>query len=179
MKEKEVITEVMTMDRRRFLKNTAIGLAFLPTLGFGPINAAEKKNKKMTKIALIKTTDRSEGIKEALRILEIPSVKNKQVFIKPNFNTADPTPGSTHIDTLTRLILELQNRGASNFTVGDRSGPEATKHVLEVKGIYQLAAKNNFKLINFDEMPTTDWVHFNPPGNHWERGFYLSVGIQF
>lgn len=168
MKEKEV----MTMDRRRFLKNTAIGLAFLPTLGLEPIKA--EQNKKMTKIALVKTTNRAEGIQEALRILDFPSVKNKKVFIKPNFNTADPTPGSTNNETLTRLILELRNRGAGDITVGDRSGPETTKHVLEVKGITQLAAKDNFKLINFDEMPPTDWVHFNPPGNHWEKGFSLA-----
>lgn len=167
MKEK-----IMTMDRRKFLKNTAIGLAVLPTLGFGPLKAAE--NKKMAKIALIKTTDRAEGIQEALRILDFPTVKNKQVFIKPNFNTSDPTPGSTHNDTLTKLILELRNRGAGEITVGDRSGPQITKNTLEKKGIFQLAAQHNFKLIDFEELPAADWVQFNPPGNHWQKGFSLA-----
>lgn len=168
MKEKKI----MTMDRRSFLKNTAIGLAFLPTLGSGPLKAAE--NKKIAKIALIKTTDRTAGIQEALRIFDFPTVRNKNIFIKPNFNTSDPPPGSTHNDTLTKIILELRNRGAGEITVGDRSGPQETKNTLEEKGIFQLAAKHNFKLINFEELPTADWVHFNPPGNHWEKGFLLA-----
>ena len=164
--------EIFTMDRRKFLKSTAVGLAFLPVLGFGPLKAAE--NKKMAKIALIKTTDRVGGVQEALRILDFPTVKNKPVFIKPNFNTSDPTPGSTHNDTLGRLILEMRNRGAAEITVGDRSGPPATKSVLEEKGIFELAKKLNFKVINFEELPETDWVNFNPPGNHWEKGFSLA-----
>lgn len=168
MKEKKI----MTMDRRSFLKNTAIGLAFLPTLGSGPLKAAE--NKKMAKIALIKTTDRTAGIQEALRIFDFPTVRNKNIFIKPNFNTSDPPPGSTHNDTLTKIILELRNRGAGEITVGDRSGPQETKNTLEEKGIFQLAAKHNFKLINFEELPAADWVHYNPPGNHWEKGFLLA-----
>jgi uncharacterized protein (DUF362 family) len=160
------------MDRRKFIKNTAVGLAFLPVLGFGSLSAAE--NKKMVKIALIKTTNRAEGVQEALRILDFPTVKNKRVFIKPNFNTSDPTPGSTHNDTLSRLILEMRNRGAVEITVGDRSGPPATKTVLEEKGIFELARKLNFKIINFEELPEADWVKFNPPGNHWEKGFSLA-----
>ncbi|MDQ1350592.1 MAG: hypothetical protein QG657_894 [Acidobacteriota bacterium] len=164
--------DIFTMDRRRFIKNTAIGLAFLPTLGFGPLKAGE--NKKITKVALIKTTDRAEGVKEVLQILDFPTVKNKRVFIKPNFNTSDPTPGSTHNDTQSRLILEMQNRGAVEITVGDRSGPAATKSVLEEKGIFELAKKLNFKVINFEELPEADWVNFNPPGCHWEKGFSLA-----
>ncbi|MCU0285896.1 MAG: DUF362 domain-containing protein [Acidobacteria bacterium] len=161
-----------TMDRRGFIKNTAIGLAFLPAMGFGP--AKETENKKTAKIALIKTSDRAGGIQEALRIFEFPSVRNKKVFIKPNFNTSDPPPGSTHNDTLTKLILELRNRGAGEITVGDRSGPQETKDTLEKKGIFQLAEKHNFKLINFEELPPADWVKFNPPGNHWDNGFSLA-----
>ncbi len=164
--------EIFTMERRKFIKNTAVGLAFLPVLGFGPLAAAE--NKKMAKIALIKTADREEGVQEALRILDFPTVKNKRVFIKPNFNTADPTPGSTHNDTLSRLILEMRNRGAVEITVGDRSGPPATKSVLEEKGIFELAKKLNFKIINFEELPAADWVQFNPTGCHWEKGFSLA-----
>ncbi len=170
MKEKNVSTS--TMDRRRFIKNTAIGAAFLPTFGLGPLLA--KKSKKNAKIALIKTSSRTEGVREALRILNVAPIKNKPVFIKPNFNTADPTPGSTHNDTLSQLIHEIRDRGASEITVGERSGPPPTKKVLEDKGIIELAQKLNFKIINFEELPEKDWVHFNPTGNHWKNGFYLA-----
>ena len=168
MKEKNVFT----MDRRRFIKNTAIGAAFLPMFGLGPLLA--KKSKKNAKIALIKTSSRAEGVREALRILDFAPIKNKRVFIKPNFNTADPTPGSTHNDTLSQLIREIRDRGASEITVGERSGPPPTKKVLEDKGIIELAQKLNFKIINFEELPEKDWVHFKPRGNHWKNGFYLA-----
>ncbi len=54
----------------------------------------------MVKAGIIQTTDRKEGVRESLKVLDFNPVKNKDVLIKPNFNTADPTPGSTHNDTL-------------------------------------------------------------------------------
>jgi len=159
------------MDRRQFIKKAAVGLSFFSSFGLGPLIGKETRQK--TKIALVKTTDRAKGVQEALRILEFAPVKNKRVFIKPNFNTADPPPGSTHNDTLSQLIAEMRNRGASEITVGDRSGPPDTKKVMEDKGIFELAKKLDFKVINFEELPENDWVHFNPTGSHWKDGFYL------
>ncbi len=54
----------------------------------------------------------------------------KDVLLKPNFNTADPFPGSTHNDTLTYLILHLKEMGARSITIGERSGPPETSSVL-------------------------------------------------
>lgn len=159
------------MDRRQFIKNTAVGLSFFSSFGFGSLAAKETRQK--TKIALVKTNDRTKGVQEALKILNFAPVKNKRVFIKPNFNTADPPPGSTHNDTLSQLIAEMRDRGASEITVGDRSGPPQTKKVMEDKGIFDLAKKLNFKIINFEELAENDWVHFNPKGSHWKNGFYL------
>jgi uncharacterized protein (DUF362 family) len=72
------------------------------------------------------------------------------------------------------LIKELQERGASEITIGERSGPPSTKSVLEDKGIFDLAQELNFKIINFEELEEKEWVHFNPPGNHWKEGFYVA-----
>jgi len=159
------------MDRRQFIKNAAVGLSLFSSFGLGPLKGKETRQK--AKIALVKTNDRAKGVQEVLRILEFAPVKNKHVFIKPNFNTADPPPGSTHNDTLSQLIHEMRDRGASSITVGDRSGPAETKKVLEDKGIFELAKKLDFKIINFEELLEKDWVHFNPPGSHWKNGFYL------
>jgi uncharacterized protein (DUF362 family) len=159
------------MDRRQFIKNAAVGLSFFSSFGLGSLIGKETREK--TKIALVKTTDRAKGVQEALKILEFAPVKNKRVFIKPNFNTADPPPASTHNHTLSQLIAEIRNRGASEITVGERSGPPETKKVLEDKGIFELAKKLDFKIINFEELPENDWVHFNPKDCHWENGFYL------
>jgi uncharacterized protein (DUF362 family) len=75
----------------------------------------------MTKISLVRTSDRSEGTRKAIDLLGINPVKGKAVVLKPNFNTADPAPGSTHNDTLRALILKLKEMGARQITL-ERAG---------------------------------------------------------
>lgn len=157
------------MKRREFLKHSAMGAAALSIMRRELLPAAESETK--AKVALVKTTDRAKGIHAALELIPVPSPKGKRVLIKPNFNTADPTPGSTHNDTLRQLVLEMKARGASHITVGERSGPPPTRSVLEQKGIPALAEELGFDIINFEELPPDGWVHFNPPGNHWRSGF--------
>lgn len=159
------------MNRRDFLKNSVIGLASLPAINLAK-NASPEKSKK-SRIAVIKTKDRKEGVREAMKLLDFPSIKEKNVFIKPNFNTADPAPGSTHNDTLSQLIKEARERGAKNITIGERSGPPSTKKVMEDKGIFQLSQEMDFEIINFEDLEEKDWVHFDPEGSHWENGFFI------
>src|SRR4030042_6313939 len=102
-------------------------------------NVSQKSRK--TKIALVKTSDRESGIKKVIELLSIEPVKGKDVLLKPNFNTADPFPGSTHNDTLTYLISHLKKMGAKSITIGERSGPPDTHSVLKEKGIYDLSKK--------------------------------------
>src|SRR3974377_928961 len=110
------------MKRREFLKHSAAGAAAFSLLGRMPLAADTK-----AKVALVKTDDRAKGIAAALKLISFPSPKGKKVLIKPNFNTADATPGSTHNDTLRQLIVEMKARGASQFSVGDSCGPGSTK----------------------------------------------------
>ena len=119
------------MKRREFLKQTSAGatISILSRAGFSA-NAAETS----AKVALVRTEDRAKGIAAALKLISFPSPEGKKVLIKPNFNTADPTPGSTHNDVLRQLVLEMKSRGASRFTVGDSCGPGNTKAVMETKG---------------------------------------------
>ncbi len=158
------------MERRDFLKQSAAGAAF-SILGPGLLRAQSAEK---ARIALVKTEDRAKGVADAIKLLNFPSPKGKKVLIKPNFNTADPTPGSTHNDTLRRLVLEMKARGAAHITVGERSGPPATKSVIEAKGIPAMAQELGFDLINFEELPADGWVQFNPPGNHWQNGFSVA-----
>jgi uncharacterized protein (DUF362 family) len=108
-----------------------------------------------------------------MKLLKVGSLKGKRVMIKPNFNTADPTPGSTHNDTLATIITELKNHGAGSITLGERSGPPDTKKVMEEKGIFEMANTLGFKIVNFEELTDADWIPINPPGNHWENGFFV------
>ena len=55
-------------------------------------------------VVFVNTQDRKTGVVSSIMALNMNPVKNKDVLIKPNFNTADVTPGSTHNDTLVALV---------------------------------------------------------------------------
>ena len=127
-----------------------------------------------TSVSLVRTTDRASGIRKAVDLLEANPVQGAQVLLKPNFNSADPFPGSTHIDTLRHLILCIRNLGAREITVGDRSGPPDTADVIRDLKVDSLCRELKAGLINFEDLPPDGWALMNPPGSHWRKGFYVA-----
>jgi uncharacterized protein (DUF362 family) len=103
--------------------------------------------------------------------LGINPIEGKHVFLKPNFNSADPTPGSTHPDVLSALIQKLTAMGALGITVGDRSGMGNTRTVMQKIGVFQLAEQLGFQTIVFDELGPEEWVMHNSQASHWSQGF--------
>lgn len=130
----------------------------------------------MSKVAFVKTDSRDEGVKSSLSALGLNPVKNKDVLIKPNFNTADPTPGSTHNDTLMALVDELWHMGAKAIGLGERSYPP-TRQVMDQKGIVPLLRQKDVRIIDFDELAKKDWVEFKPKHSHWKNGFRIARPI--
>ncbi len=130
----------------------------------------------MAKVAFAETRNRAEGVSESLRALKINPVKGKNVLIKPNFNTADPTPGSTHNDALAALVDELWDMGAHGIAVGERSYPP-TLGVMQEKGVIPMLEKKDVRIINFDDLEEKDWVLFTPEKSHWTRGFRVARPI--
>jgi uncharacterized protein (DUF362 family) len=128
----------------------------------------------MTQVAFVKTQDRSSGVQQALDLLDVGGFQGKRLFLKPNFNSADPPPGSTHDDTLTALVRWLQGQGASHITVGDRSGMGDTRTVMEQKGIFRLAEELGFEVVVFDELDAGGWQKTDAPGSHWKKGFAVA-----
>ena len=119
----------------------------------------------MTKISLVRTSNRTEGVRKAVNLLEINPVSGKSVVLKPNFNTADPAPGSTHNDTLRSLILVLKEMGAESITLAERSGPGDTTHrIMETKGVLHMAKELGFDIVVGDikkgEEATYDYRDF-------------------
>jgi uncharacterized protein (DUF362 family) len=128
-------------------------------------------NMETTKVAFVRTKDRSAGVRKAIDLLGINPVENKRVFLKPNFNSADPAPGSTHLDVLTSLVLWLKEMGAQQIKVGDRSGMGDTRQVMDQLGVFRLAEELGFETVIFDELEAQAWVMVQPPGSHWKNGF--------
>jgi uncharacterized protein (DUF362 family) len=124
------------------------------------------------KVSLVKTTNRIEGTRKAIKLLEINPFKSKAIVLKPNFNTADPAPGSTHYDTLHTLISALKEMGAGKITVAERSGPGPSTHDnMEKKGIFRMAKELGFDILDLQTMPPEGWVKVKPKDSHWKDGF--------
>jgi len=128
----------------------------------------------MTKVAVISTKDRVYGVNKSLELLGINPVKGKDVVFKPNFNTADPPPASSSMETVKQLIIKLKDMGANSITVAERSGPTKTADTFEKVGLNTLAKELDFKIVNLDEIPKEEFVLKEPEGNHWKRGFLFA-----
>ena len=130
----------------------------------------------LTQVSLVSTDNRKTGVSSSVKALGINPVKNKDVLIKPNFNTSDATPGSTHNDTLIALVQEIWKMGAKSISVGERSYP-LTRNVMEKKGIPPLMEELDVKIIDFDALADRDWLEFKPEGSHWKNGFRIARPI--
>lgn len=120
-------------------------------------------------VALVKTADRSSGVRRALELLGINPISGRNVLVKPNFNSADAAPGSTHADTLVALLASLNDMGARSLTLGDRSGMGDTHRVMQTKGLAALAQTFGMESLAFDDLPDDAWEQFD--GAHWSRGY--------
>jgi uncharacterized protein (DUF362 family) len=164
--------QVSSMNRREFFKTSLAGATALSALR--PLRLAAQASSQKSAVAVVVTRDRVAGVQNVLKLLSFPSPKGKNVLIKPNFNTQDPTPGSTHNDTLRQVILEMNARGASSITIGERSGPPVTKKVMEDKGIPALAQELGVQIIDYEDLGPDGWAHFKPEGTHWQNGFDIA-----
>ena len=164
------------MNRRTFLKEAAVvgGMAvaspWIPSFA----NAQSQR----TRVAFIKTTNRADGVKRAINLLKPGSFKGKDLFIKPNFNSADPTPGSTHPETLAALLEQLRSLGAGSFTIADRSGMGNTREVMEAREVFRVGKEMNAKVMVLDELAAADWHPVKFDGSHWQRGFAVPVPLK-
>lgn len=164
------MTRAAPMDRRDFVR-TAAALAALPLVGGRSLPSWGDPRR--GRVALVRTVDRRHGVAAALRLLDLRAVDGKRVVLKPNFNSADEAPASTHNDTLVQLITELRARGARSITLGESSGPPQTRGVMERKGIFDLARDLRFDVVDFDRIRDDEWVAFPAAGTHWPDGFHL------
>jgi uncharacterized protein (DUF362 family) len=158
------------INRRDFVRGSVAGLVGWPLLG-SLLGTARADSPRAARIALCKTTDRRAGVEQVMKLLDFEPPRGRRVLVKPNFNTADPAPGSTHNDTLLAIVRELRSRGAGALAVGDRCGPAKMPEVLVQKGIPEMAKEEQFEVIDFGALPESDWLPFQAPGLHWENGF--------
>jgi len=130
-------------------------------------------NTKNSTVSLLVTENRNTGVGLCIDALGINPVINKNVLIKPNFNTADPAPGSTHNDTLVSLIKKVWDMGARSIRIGERSYP-LTAQVMDQKGIRPLLKDLDVDVVDFDTLDKKDWIKIDPVDTHWRDGFRVA-----
>lgn len=181
---------LFSKNRRTILQfaSLATGAALIPSFSQILVAARAKYTNAQTvapllpptgvsKVVVLHSDDRVAGTRRALDLLQPDGIKGKSVFLKPNYNTADPAPGATDTPLLEALIQELQSAGAGAITLGDRSGMAKTRQAMEQKGVFKLADRYGLKVLVFDEMDTHQWQYFAPEGTHWKQGFAFARPI--
>jgi uncharacterized protein (DUF362 family) len=125
-------------------------------------------------VFLLKTTDRTTGVPKLLNRFNLKDYSSKTVALKANFNSADPFPASTHLDTLRVIVETLKSAGAGEITLAERSGMGNTEQVLEQMVVSALSKELGFNVVVLDSLGKEDWVKYERDQTHWLRGFYIA-----
>jgi len=125
-------------------------------------------------VFVLKTKDRPRGISALFNEFGLDEYSGKRVALKANFNSADPFPASTHLDTLRAVVGLLKGAGVSGITLAERSGMGDTAEVLEKMGVFGLSRELGFDAVVLNDVGKEDWVKVERDGTHWLRGFYMA-----
>ena len=96
------------------------------------------------------------------------------VALKANYNSADPFPASTHIDTLRAIVESVKKAGAGSITLAERSGMGYTDQVFDHMGVLELAKELGFDTVVLDDAAKEDWIKCERKDTHWITGFYMA-----
>jgi len=132
-------------------------------------------------VALVRMENRVRGIEEALRLIGgiVPAIENLDegyVLVKPNCNSHDPFPASTHPDTV-RLILKLLLEAGlkkEQIVIGDMSGPAwlPTEATMKKNGILDVAREFGVRVSFFEN---EEWLWVKPEkASSWPEGFRIA-----
>jgi len=93
---------------------------------------AQVKVEKSLAETINKAVDELGGFKRFVK-------KGEVVFLKPNFNTADPFPASTDLEFLKTVVELVYEAGAKLVMIGDSSTMSLnTRKIMEEKGVFSL-----------------------------------------
>lgn len=123
-------------------------------------------------VFLADASDRSLGIKNLFKRFDLST--DGVVALKANYNSDDPFPASTHIQTLKTLVELLKAETPAQIVMAERSGMGYTSRVLENRGVIDLSQSLGFDLIDLDALDLEGWEDIQSEGLHWKRGFKIA-----
>lgn len=128
----------------------------------------------MSEVFTVDASDRMQAVKKLLGKFDLAGFRGTRTALKANYNSADPFPASTHIETLQAIAQTLSAAGAFQIVLAERSGMGDTRRVLEECGVFKLSNEIGLEVIVLDELPAERWVEIKHEGLHWPRGFRLA-----
>ena len=127
-----------------------------------------------TDLFIAGAADRAAGVGAVLGEFDLSGLAGTSVALKANFNSADPFPASTHMETLDALCGAILEQNPTRLTLAERSGMGLTADVLDRTGVLALAKERGFTVTVLDELDRPGWQEVQAPGLHWSRGFFLA-----
>jgi uncharacterized protein (DUF362 family) len=127
-----------------------------------------------TEIFIAGASDRAIGVQRVLKDVDMSVFSGAEIALKANYNSADPPPASTHIDTLDAVCTAILAEKPKKLTLAERSGMGNTRGVLEDRGVIELAQEKGFSAVVLDELDRTGWREIQAPEVHWSRGFFIA-----
>jgi uncharacterized protein (DUF362 family) len=129
--------------------------------------------------AIAYSADIAKGVDEVVQKTgNLDFIKpGQKVLIKPNVNSDDPAPGTTHPEALAEMVRLVKAKGAY-VVVGDRSNAQwNTISAMKATGMYD-AAKNAGadEIVGFED---EEWIRVTPvKAGNWPNGFRIPKRLQ-
>ena len=131
----------------------------------------EQEEKDRSRVAIVKTANRAEGIARAVALLGETDFEGRDVYLKCSYNSPDPFPATTHPDALDAMARLLRVKGAGNITLIERSGMGRTRDVLEKLAVLPALKELDVSFRPLDDLSDGEWRRFGAVGSHWTKGF--------
>jgi uncharacterized protein (DUF362 family) len=126
------------------------------------------------KVFIVKGINRTDAVAKLMSQYDLTNFNGKKIALKANFNSADPFPASTHIETLQVIVKGLKSTAPSEMALAERSGMGLTNQVLTETGVMKMSKQLSFKVVDLDDSSEDKWIRVKPePGFHWQHGFWI------
>lgn len=166
---------------REIFQKAAMEAANAPKVECKPLRPNVYTEDQRSLVALVRTEDRDSGIAEVLRLIggiasAIENLEEGYVLVKPNCNSYDPFPASTHPDTVrlvTKLLIDAELQ-REQIVIGDMSGPAwlPTEATMKKNGILSVARELEVRVSFFEN---EEWVWVKPKkASSWPEGFRIA-----
>lgn len=137
----------------------------------------KKENQEIAVVAYSENI--AKGIDEVVKMAgNLDFIKpGQKVLIKPNVNSDDPSPGTTHPEALAEIVRLAKAKGAY-VIVGDRSNPQwKTITAMKATGMYTAAKKAGAdEIVGFED---EEWIRVAPEkAKNWPNGFRIPKRLQ-